>query len=210
MDLSKLISSANPDILIFLLTALLAFISWLIKSLVENPISQSKETFNKYFEKRIEILTEVKTRLNLIAYFPQGKDNLEYKKQLQDIILRDGKVAYLSKETFDAVIKIAIDLKTDEKLLLGTISKIDHELYAQISKVQDEISFYRRFSNYNPAKKFISLSLLSIQYILSLTIFLVIVLSLFYLFSASNWMGKIALIGILLLGIYLTEKWIKK
>ena len=98
------------------------------KSLVEKPLTESKNTFTKYFDKRIEILTEVKTRLNFIAYFPEGDESLEYKNQLQTILLTDGKAAYLSKEVYDNVLRIAIDPKTDEKLLLATIINIDEEL----------------------------------------------------------------------------------
>ena len=78
MDLIQILKDANPNIIIFLLTTLVAFISWLIKGLVEKPLTESKNTFVRYFDKRIEILTEIKTRLNFIAYFPKGEDNLNY------------------------------------------------------------------------------------------------------------------------------------
>jgi len=120
MDIESIIKNANPDVVIFLLTTLIAFISWLVKSLVERPIAESKNTFNKFLEKRIEILTEIKARLNFIAYFPKGKENLDYKNQLQKIILKDGKTGYLNKETFDSVLKISIDPVT------GKIGHIDH------------------------------------------------------------------------------------
>ncbi|MDR1414203.1 MAG: hypothetical protein LBI96_00155, partial [Odoribacteraceae bacterium] len=71
MDIIEvLLSKANADVVIFFATTLIAFISWLVKNLVERPISESKETFHKFINKRIEILTEIKIRLNLIAYFP--------------------------------------------------------------------------------------------------------------------------------------------
>lgn len=170
MDLELIFKNANPDIVIILLTSLFGFISWLVKSLVEKPIKESKETFNKFVEKRIELLTEVKTLLNFIAYFPSGKESLDYKEKLQDVLLKDGKACYLDKKIFDYVLKISIDPKTNEKLLLNTIKDIDKDLYLQISKIKDEVSFYRRYSNYNPFKKFIGFILLSLQYILSLAL----------------------------------------
>jgi hypothetical protein len=210
MDIKTIIKDANPDIVIFLLTTLLAFISWLVKSLIEKPLTESKNTFTKYFDKRIEILTEVKTRLNFIAYFPEGEDNLEYKNQLQSIILTDGKAAYLSKEVYDNVLRISIDPKTDEKLLLVTIKSIDEELYKKISKVQDEINFYRRFSNFSPLRRFVGITILSLQYVLSL----IIVISLLLLMTTTFFNGNIYLkIGVLLvgiLGLYLIDKWLKK
>ena len=45
MDIKTIIKDANPDIVIFLLTALIAYISWLVKSLIEKPLTESKNTF---------------------------------------------------------------------------------------------------------------------------------------------------------------------
>ena len=210
MDIETILAKANPDVVIFLLTTLIAFISWLVKSLIEKPITESKNTFNKFLEKRIEILTEVKTRLNFIAYFPQGQENLDYKNQLQSIILKDGKTGYLSKETFDAVIKISITPETDEKLLIETIKKIDYDLYIQISKIQDEISFYRRFSNYNPFRRFIGLALLLLQYVISISLVVSVLYLLVDIFLDANNCLRIGILAVLGLGLYLIDKWLKK
>lgn len=210
MDIVTIINDANPDIVIFLLTTIVAFISWLIKSLVEKPITESKNTFTKYFDKRVEILTEVKTRLNFIAYFPEGDDSLEYKNQLQTLLLTDGKAAYLSKETYDNVLRISIDPKTDEKLLLKTIKGIDEELYKKISKIQEEINFYRRFSNYSPLRRFVGITLLSLQYVISLAIVLASLLLMTMTFLEGNIFIRIGVILIGILGLYLIDKWLKR
>jgi len=210
MDIVAIIKEANPNVIVFLLMTFVAFISWLIKSLVEKPLTESKNTFTKYFDKRIEILTEVKTRLNFIAYFPEGEDNLEYKNQLQKILLTDGKAAYLSKEVYDNVLRIAIDEKTNETLLLDTIKKIDEELYLKISKVQDEIEFYRCFSNYSPFRRFVGITVLSLQYIVALTIVFSTLAYITILFIDSNLYQRIGTIATGILGIYLLDKWLKK
>lgn len=210
MDIMTIIKEANPNVVVFLLTTFVAFISWLVKSLVEKPLTESKNTFTKYFDKRIEILTEVKTRLNFIAYFPEGDENLDYKNQLQTILLTDGKAAYLSKEVYDNVLRISIDPKTDEKLLLDTIKKIDEELYKKISKVQDEINFYRRFSNYSPLKRFVGITLLSLQYVISLTIIVAFLFLITMTFLEGNLYIKIGVILTGILGLYLIDKWLKK
>ncbi len=210
MDIETIIKEANPNIVIFLLTTIVAFISWLVKSLVEKPINDSKNTFTKYFDKRIEILTEVKTRLNFIAYFPEGEDSLDYKNQLQTLLLTDGKAAYLSKETYDSVLRISIDPKTDEKLLLDTIKGIDEELYKKISKIQEEINFYRRFSNYSPLRRFIGITVLSLQYVISLTIVLAFLLLIVTTFLNGNIFMKIGVIVTGILGLNLIDKWLKK
>lgn len=205
-----IIKEANPNVVIFLLTTMVAFISWLVKSLVEKPLTESKNTFTKYFDKRIEILTEVKTRLNFIAYFPEGDENLDYKNQLQAILLTDGKAAYLSKEIYDNVLRIAIDPKTDEKLLLATIKNIDEELYKKISKVQDQINFYRRFSNYSPLKRFVGITLLSLQYVISLTTIVAFLFLITLTFLEGNFYIKAGVILTGILGLYLIDKWLKK
>lgn len=209
MDIKTIIKEANPDIVIFLLTTLIAFISWLVKSLVEKPLTESKNTFTKYFDKRIEILTEIKTRLNFIAYFPEGKDNLKYKKKLQTILLTDGKAAYLSKEVYDNVLRISIDRKTDEKLLLSTIKSIDEELYKKISKVQEEINFYRRFSNYNPFRRFVGITVLSLQYIIALTIVFTTLTYATIWFFDSDLCQRIGIIVFGFLVIFILDKWLK-
>lgn len=210
MDIITIIKDANPNVIIFLLTTFVAFISWLVKSLVEKPLSEAKNTFAKYFDKRIEILTEVKTRLNFIAYFPDGEDGLEYKNQLQTILLTDGKAAYLSKEIYDNVLRISIDEKTDEQLLLETIKKINEELYKKISKVQDEINFYRRFSNYSPFKRFVGITILAFHYVLALTVVISVLLYLVALFIDGNTYIRIGVILASIFGIYLINKWLKR
>jgi hypothetical protein len=181
-----------------------------VKGLIEKPITESKNTFMKYFDKRIEILTEVKTRLNFIAYFPEGEDSLEYKNQLQNILLTEGKAAYLSKETYDNVLKISIDPITNENLLLATIIGIDEELYMKITKVQEEINFYRRFSNYSPLKRFVGITFLSLQYVILLTIvftFLILMINTFV--EGSNFIRFVVIVsGIIIL--ILIDKWLKR
>ncbi|NWJ51904.1 MAG: hypothetical protein HXX14_13675 [Bacteroidetes bacterium] len=210
MDLESLYASANPNIVIFLFTSFVAFLSWLVKSLVEKPILESKNTFNNFFEKRIEILVEVNTRLNFIAYFPKGKESEDFKKQLQEIILRDGKTGYLNKNTFDSILKISIDSVTDENLLLNTIKEINEDLNLQISKIQDEIKFYRRFSNFNPFRRFVGFALLSLQYVFSLIIVLSVLGLLIYGLIVTNWYWKVVIILLLIVGLYLINKWMEK
>ena len=210
MDIELILNRADPNVVVFLLTILAAFISWLIKGLVEKPLSESKKTFNNLFEKRIEVLTEVKTRLNFILYFPVGKENIEYKKQLQEIFLKDGKTVYLGKDIFQSVMKIAIDPTTDEKLLLKTIRRIDEELNSQISKIQDEISFYKKFLNYSPLKRFVGLTLLSLQYIFAFFLITLVLFSLIWLFLSKYVMLKILAVIIATLGIIFINRWLKK
>jgi hypothetical protein len=209
MDIMTIIKEANPNVVIFLLTTFVAFISWLIKSLIEKPLAESKNTFTKYVDKRIEILTEVKTRLNLIAYFPEGEDNIEFKNQLQKILLTNGKAAYLSKEVYDNVLIISIDERTNENLLLDTIKKIDEELYLQISKIQEEIRFYRRFSNYSPFKKFVGNTVLISQYIIALIVVFSTLAYMTTIFINSNLFMRIVIIATGTLGIYLLDNWLK-
>ena len=210
MDIKSILVDANPNIVIFLLTTFVAFMSWMLKGLVEKPLIESKNTFNKFFDKRVEILTEIKTLLKFISYFPVGDDSLEYKNKLQKVLQRDGKSAYLSKEIYDNVVKISVVLDTEEPLLLSTIKKIDEELFQNISKVQDEVQFYRKFSNFNPTRRFIGYTFLLLQYTVSLFLVVSVLLLMILAFvSGVIWLK----IGILLLGIivvWIVDFWLKK
>jgi len=212
MELIKsILVEANPDIVIFLMTSFIAFTSWIVKGLVEKPINDSKDTFNKFLEKRIKFLFEIKARLNLIAYFIQEQGECDkFKEEIQNLLLKDGRACYLNKEDFDKVLNISITPEISEELLLEAITNIDEDLYSQISKIQDEVSFYRKFSNYNPFKKFVGVSLLALQYILSLVLIMSILFALAYgLIVFACWI-KIILILIIIIGLILINKWLNK
>ena len=168
-SITNALKSVDKDVLIFCCTTLIGFLSWLVKGLIEAPLITSKETFNRFMERRLEILVEIKTKLLFIAYFPDVDSSKEFKEDLQKIILRDGKLAYLSQVTYANTIKIAIEPETNEKLLMETIGYIEDDLSSQISKVQDEIGFYLRFSNFSPVKRTVSFFLLSTLYIVTIT-----------------------------------------
>lgn len=44
----ELINKADPNLIIFALTSLCAFIAWLIKKLFEKPLDESKKHFMKF------------------------------------------------------------------------------------------------------------------------------------------------------------------
>jgi hypothetical protein len=106
MDEIEVLKDVDSNLLVFLLTSLIAFVAWIIKGAIEKPINDSKITFEKTFNIRIEILTEVKNRLSLILYFKNDDETKVYKEQIQDLLLKDGKSAYLSKIIFGQLFKI--------------------------------------------------------------------------------------------------------
>ena len=180
MDLIKIIGAADPNVKVFFLTAIAGLVSWIVKGLLEGPIQESKSTFEKFVDRRIEILSEILTRLKFIAYFPTVKESKIYKQQIQDIILRDGKVGYINKLTLESILRISIEAETNEKLLIATIQEIEDDLFAQISKIHEQISFYRRFSNHTPIKRLIGFSMLAADYAVSFLIVAVIVIGVCY------------------------------
>jgi len=204
-------AGANPTIIVFLFTSLFAFLSWIVKGLIEKPISESKNTFNRFVEKRIEILTQVNSHLKFILYFIGDVDECKsHKEKLQDILLRDGKVAYINKEDFESVLKLSIDEETDEAELIRIIASLDTDLYLQISKIEDEIKFYKRFSNYNLLKRFVGLLILSLQYILILTLLLFVLFSFVYFVINNGWLIRSIIILIIIVVIYGLSCWIDK
>lgn len=174
MDIVAKIQESSPELTTLLFSSIIVFITWLIKSIIEKPIENSRSTFVKYFEKRIQVLSEINANLNFIAYFP---NNTEFKENLQRILLDGMKSAYISKEIFDYVTRIAIEETTDENLTLKTIKKIDEELEALISKVRQENKFYYKYSDIRPVKRIFKLFFLFLMYIVAA----IIILSLFLL-----------------------------
>ncbi|WP_313580081.1 hypothetical protein [Chishuiella sp.] len=206
MDITTSLKEIDKNLLIFILTSLFAFISWLIKGIIEKPINEAKITFEKTYTTRIEILTEIKNRLSLILYFNSGYYNLDYKNQIQNLLLKDGKSAYLSKEILDNILRISIDETNNNNLIQETISKIDTELYLIISKIEDEISFYRKFSNYNPLKKVIGILLLALQNIITILLISLVIFLLVFYFIKSEFCGK-ALVIIVSLVLLIFSNW---
>lgn len=192
MDVEQFLKDVNPNLLIFLLTSLVAFISWIIKGSIENPINKSKATFEKTYNVRIEILTEIKNRLVLILYFKDNnEETTKFKEQLQELLLKDGKSAYLNKDTLDNVIRLSIDELYTEELIKNTITSIDQELYKIISKIEDEVSFYRKFSNLDPVRKIIGIILLALQNIIIILLIGGIICYTIYFFIGSETCGRI-------------------
>lgn len=211
MDIIQLIKNTDSNLLVFLLTSLIAFISWIIKGAIEKPINESKMTFEKTFNLRIEILTEIKNRLSLILYFENDKkENIKIKEQIQDLLLRDGKSAYLSKEVLDNIMIISINEENKTDLIKNTITKIDEELYKIISKIEDEINFYRKFSNYNPIKKVIGIILLALQNIIIILFISIIIFFLITIFIESNIIGRLFVIIISLILLFISNWYLSK
>jgi hypothetical protein len=155
-------------------------------------------------------LTEIKVKLSFILYFPEEAESKEFKEQLQSLLIKDGKSCYLNKEILDSVIRISIDPKTDQGLVTKVIGNIDEDLYEQIHKVKDEIDFYKNYSNYNPFKRFIGFARLSFQYVLSFLIVISVVGIFFFIFFTCSILSKIALILLMIVILFLINKWMKK
>jgi len=124
MDIVTKIQESSPELTTLVFSFIIVFITWLIKTLIEKPIENSRNTFVKYFEKRVQILSELNANLHFIAYFPL---NTEFKENLQKILLDGLKSAYISKEIFDNTTRIAIDETTNDELTLKTIKKIENQ-----------------------------------------------------------------------------------
>jgi hypothetical protein len=206
MDEIEVLKDVDSNLLVFLLTSLIAFVAWIIKGAIEKPINDSKITFEKTFNIRIEILTEVKNRLSLILYFKNDDETKVYKEQIQDLLLKDGKSAYLSKLILDNCLRLSIDENGNEALVKETISLIDIELFQLISKVEDEITFFRKFSHFNPLSKVIGITLLALQNIITILLIGLIIYFIVSFFISSAICGKI-LILITSIGIMFFANW---
>lgn len=178
MDIVTKIQESSPELATLVFSSIIAFITWLIKTLIEKPIDRSRSTFVKYFEKRIQILSELNANLHFIAYFPKTK---EFKENLQRILLDGLKSAYISKEIFDNTTRIAIDESTDEGLTLKTIKNIEEELETLVSKIREENKFYYKYTDIRPVNRIFKVLVLFLMYVVAATIILSLLLLIGYL-----------------------------
>lgn len=194
----------DEKIFTVLLAAFIAFIAWLAKSFVEKPFDNSRETFFNFAEKRIHILSVIKTHLVFISLFPQDE---KAKSKLQEILLKDGSTGFLSKESLNNVIEISISKKVNEKKLLSTIASLDYELALQIEKIKNDYSFYIRYSGNSPYKKILGYVFMMIKSVLWVTsaVFLLFILIKFILNLSIIWITIV--IAITLALIWLIEKY---
>jgi hypothetical protein len=209
MELKKLLidlfSGSSKDLLITLCTFLIAFLSWVVKELIEKPMASSKATFNKYLEKRIEILADIKIRLLIIKEANSPEAN-NYKEQLQTILLEHGKGAYLDNSTLAKTISIAIRYETDLNSTQALIDEINADMTRQIRKVQDEIQFYSKFSNFDPVKRIVSFLILSLQYVAAVLFSIALTFFIFYWLIVGHWyVGLLLFVSIVCL--YLGANW---
>ena len=209
MEWITLLKQINPNVLGILTTGLLGFIAWIVKGLVEIPLVSSKEIFYKFLERRIEFLSEIKVRLSFIAYFP-SKDGNEFKEQLQQILLRDGKSAYLDRILYDTILKIAITEETNENLIIKTIEEINNDLAQQINKIQQSNRFFYKYHNTEPSKRIFGFFLLALFYTLLISLLLCTIILFLHFVVFGSWVERAStlIIGVLL--IYLVNKWINK
>ncbi len=178
MDIVNKIQELNLDLTTLVFSSVIVFITWLIKTLIEKPIENSRNTFEKYFEKRVQILSELNANLHFIAYFPL---NTEFKENLQKILLDGLKSAYISKEIFDNTTRIAIDKTTNEELTLKTIKKIEDELEVLVSKIRQENQFYYKYIDIRPVKKIFKGLVLFLMYLVPALIIFAFLLFIVYL-----------------------------
>ena len=194
----------DEKIIAILLAAFIAFVAWLAKSFVEKPFNDSRETFFSFAEKRIQILSLIKTHLVFISLFPK---DLKTKEKLQEILLKDGSTGFLNKETLNTSIEISINKDVNEKKILSTIADIDAELTLQIGKIQKENLLYIKYASTNPFKKVLGYIFMLIKSILWLTAAgLILFLTMRFILGLSSiWI--IIVVGFILILIWLIEKY---
>lgn len=205
MDLESVFRAIDKNLLAVLVTTIVGFISWLVKGLVETPLINAREVFFKYFDRRIEILSDIKVRLSLISLFPD-KESLDYKEQLQAILLTEGKAAYLSQDLFASILEITVNKQTNEMLVLETVKKVDSELKVNIDKVQQANKFYITYSNANPTKKILGYFVLGLTYMLILIVILGLAVSFIPFFINSSVFIQTLAIAITCVFIFIVKR----
>jgi len=198
-------NSIDKTLLGILIAALLAFIAWLFKTLVEKPFDNSRDTFFHYVDRRIKILSLVRNRLIELLLKPSDETK---KKELNDT-LNDEYVGYLDKDTITSVVEI-VNCNIEEKKITDLLKQIDDQLAKQISAIRKEYAFYISVSSINPISKLLTIFYLFLQTVIALVI---ITFSLYIIIKSymtlSLWGSvflTITLLGVSLLIDYIRNK----
>ena len=184
-------------------TIIAGFIAWLVKSLIESPLNNSKEAFYNILNKRVEMMSQLKAHLTLICFFP-GKSS--FKHDLQKILL-DGNTAYVDSDILASAFKITLSEHTDLKLARQLVTQIDDDLKKWISIASDDISFYKKYNSPNPSKRILALFSLSFWSLLFIIAYITIIITALYVLFFSNYklIGGIAIM-IIVIAYYLKTK----
>src|SRR4051812_21476749 len=121
------IGKVDSNLLAILVTSLIALATWLVKALFEKPMTNSRETFIRFMQKRIEVLSDMKVRLKILEVIPSPLAN-NYKEEIQKILLQAGQAAYLDQLMLDKIFKVAIAFDTDVRRVQELIRDIDEDL----------------------------------------------------------------------------------
>lgn len=203
IDFIKIIEETNPNLLVFLLTTLIGLLAWIVKGLIDNPLKASKDTFDKFSQLRIEILSIIRNRMMHIYYLADTIDKEEvskYKNELQNFLLLEGKNGYISKDIIEEVMRITFTEETNKESALLTINKLNEELGVVVDNVKDELDFFSFFSHKNPWKRIVSMYILIFQYLLFFTLSFI---GLFFVFSTIVY-GSLIIKVLMFFGVILT------
>lgn len=187
-----------------LITALLGLFAWLSKSLVEGPINSSKDTFYKFITSKIEILSEIKSHLAFIAYFP--KEQVSLKEKLQDVLKRDGKTAYIDKDMLASLIHFSITDNSEPNQILKLIESLDKELGLWINKAKEDNQFFIKYYSPSPTKRIFVLASMFFWVSFLMLIIATLFFAIIYFLIVLSWIYKILILSVLIFFFFLTLK----
>lgn len=154
MDIVAHFVALDVTIQAALVTACLAFLGWLVQSLVNGPIERSRETFMSILTKRIEIVSQMKSYLVMINL--AGDDHAESRKikeMLQNTILHSANMGYLDQAMYADILEVAVLEPTDTKKIERMIASINRDIRKWSSKVEAETKFFVRYHSVDPLKR---------------------------------------------------------
>lgn len=158
-------NNIDKTLLGILIAALLAFLAWLFKTLVEKPFDNSRDTFFHYVDRRIKILSLLRNKLIELSLRPGEEAS---KKELSNV-LNDEFIGYLDKDTITSVVEI-VNCNIEEEKVTDLLKQIDDQLAKQISAIRKEYAFYISISSINPISKLVTILYLFLQTVLALAI----------------------------------------
>jgi ABC-type multidrug transport system fused ATPase/permease subunit len=170
----EFLKDVNVNVLVSLITMLIVFLSWLVKSFIEKPIKEARDTYNSVLIEKVNILSEIKLRLEFILQYYEQEKSKEFKEQICNLLLKNGGNSYLlRKEYFSDILKISTSSETDKELLQKTIDVIVEDLDSQTLKIHRKMSFYLNFSGESPIERINGSATLFMVYFLYILFFII-------------------------------------
>jgi len=199
------LSSIDGGVLAVFITILAGFIAWIYREVTYKPMQDSRDTFYRYTEKRIAILSEIR---NILIILRVNRQDTSAKNKLKDT-LQSAEVGYLGEMMTYDLVEIAYG-NFNENLLWQVIGEIKDELAILIGQIEKESNYFLERSRLSILGRIIQFLISTIKVILISSIILVALLYYIAFIISLGWICKITIIALtIVLLLFLNSRWFR-